>query len=483
MYRFLIADDEVIIRQGIRHLLDYEALGFTVCAEASTGEQTYQLLMEHRPDAALVDIRMPGISGLEAVKKARKAGYQGKVIVVSSFSDFQYAQEAIRSGVDNYITKPIDEEELEQIFLELRQELDGAHTETPFSLEAVLRGTETMPDDTYQVLVWTPYSPESVTDVLRIGGISKEACLSCVLDGTQVNILRGEEAIRKFQASSFGPASRFLMPYFIGASAKVPADQLPMAFLQARKLLERRFFCAPSCHVLWASDRESAIHGTSKICPALLEDYTERFLSYILTFNRKLTDAALAELRTTLCSGTDAPAQVRLFLTDLYLQIKESMNKRYSSGTIAFLSNSSIIQQISQAKCLDDILDFLSERFDMIMSSTGNSTRDSVLDDVLHYIHHNYTDNITLEKIAPLFGYNHSYLGKIFRKKMGCSFNSYVDHVRIERAKELLLQDDAKVYAISEKVGYKNVDYFHVKFRKYVNQSPAEFRKANRKDI
>ena len=115
-----------------------------------------------------------------------------------------------------------------------------------------------------------------------------------------------------------------------------------------------------------------------------------------------------------------------------------------------------------------------------MMSSIGSSNRDSVLDDILHYIDHNYPENITLESIAPLFGYNHSYLGKIFTKKMGQSFNSYVDHVRIEQAKRLLLRDDSKVYAIAQQVGYKNVDYFHLKFKKYVGQSPAEFRKQNR---
>ena len=92
----------------------------------------------------------------------------------------------------------------------------------------------------------------------------------------------------------------------------------------------------------------------------------------------------------------------------------------------------------------------------MIMSSIGNSSRESVLDDILHYINHNYASNITLENIAPLFGYNSSYLGKIFRKK--------------------------KVYAIAEKVGYRNVDYFHIKFKKYVGKSPAEYRKEHKNE-
>ncbi len=482
MYRFLIADDEAIIRQGIRCLLDYEALGFTVCAEATTGDQTYQLLMDAKPDVALVDIRMPGMSGLEAVKKARQNGYHGKVIIVSSYSDFSYAQEAIRSGVDNYITKPIDDEELEKIFLEIRAELDGScRGGMPASLEMLLKDPALLESgEPYQLLVWTAYDPKDIPQELRLPGLSREEYVFGTLDNTNAVLLKGAAAIRKFKEQSFGSSSRFLLPYFVAAGMETGADGLAASFEAVRMLPARRFFCMPSQHLLSACDTVASPASTPKISPTLLEEFTHRLLSYIQTFNRKLTDAALAELRTVLCSGCDTPDQVRLFLTDLYLQIKENMNSRYPAGTIAFQSNSSIIRHIHDARHLDDILDFISQQFDMIMSSTGTSTRDSVLDDVLHYIHHNYASNITLEGIAPLFGYNHSYLGKIFRKKLGCSFNSYVDQVRIEKAKELLLLDDTKVYTVSEKVGYKNVDYFHVKFRKYVNQSPAEFRKNHR---
>ena len=107
-------------------------------------------------------------------------------------------------------------------------------------------------------------------------------------------------------------------------------------------------------------------------------------------------------------------------------------------------------------------------------------SRESVLDDILHYINHNYAGNITLENIAPLFGYNSSYLGKIFRKKMGVSFNSYIDQMRIAESKKLLLSSDMKVYAIAEKVGCRNVNYFHIKFKKYAGKNPAEYQKESR---
>ena len=188
----------------------------------------------------------------------------------------------------------------------------------------------------------------------------------------------------------------------------------------------------------------------------------------------------LTSLQTKLYNAADTIESIKLFLTDLYLRIKEQMNHLYPNNNIPFTSNSEIIRIISEKFFLYEIVLFFTEQFEIIMSSIGNSTRDSVLDDILHYINHNYTKNITLENIAPLFGYNSSYLGKIFSKKVGENFNSYVDHIRIEHSKELLLNDSSKVYAIAEKVGYRSVDYFHIKFKKYVGQSPAEFRKTHK---
>lgn len=84
---------------------------------------------------------------------------------------------------------------------------------------------------------------------------------------------------------------------------------------------------------------------------------------------------------------------------------------------------------------------------------------------------------LKLENIAPLFGYNCSYLGKLFKQKTQKSFNTYLDELRIKMSKELLQRGDLKIYEVAEKVGYSNVDYFSTKFKKYEGVSPAEYRK------
>lgn len=300
-------------------------------------------------------------------------------------------------------------------------------------------------------------------------------------------IIKGEGNIQKFREMfSLSPENTrldphfhpVLLPYYVTAGRVVQApNQLYRSYQDAWWLMQQRFFHPHNQHLL---QYEEGLHREDLpkvITGLLLQEYTTRLLQYIQAFNRALVSASLQELQQRLLDSSNDPDEIRLFLSDLYLQIKEQIRFLYQGHSIPFYSNTHIIRTIQQATHLSDIIMFLAQRFDMIMSSIGESSRESVLNDILRYIRHNYNTNITLESIAPLFGYNHSYLGKIFRKKMNQSFNEYVDRLRIEKAKELLLTTEYKVYFIAEQVGYKNVDYFHVKFRKYVSMSPAEFRK------
>lgn len=516
MYSILVADDEAIIREGIKCLFDYEALGFTICAEASDGDQTFQKIQALQPDVVLMDIRMPGMTGLEVVKKAREMGYNGKVIIISSYSDFKYAQEAIRHGVQYYITKPIDEDELQNILHEFKEAFDQEEMVKSASAhyrqkarssiikdillgEADLRHVNLvdmrLKSDVYQVLTYEKYGNANIDDpvefsaLLRINNQDNAAFDEITLQNSRIILLKGELAIQRFhelleryQYESNPQKKALLDSYFVTYGRVVHAlSEIPISYSEAYQLKNRRFFCDQEQHTLGYNALPSFENTAPVLSKELLNTYASKLLNYVQTFNRNMMAETLKDLQNLLYNSSDSIDSIKLFLTDLHLQIKEQMSRLYPGNAIPFYTNSQVIRTIDRSNYLYEIILFLAQRFEVIMSATGTSTRDSVLDDILHYIDHNYASNITLENIAPLFGYNHSYLGKIFTKKMGQSFNSYVDTVRIERAKEFLLQDDAKVYTIAERVGYKNVDYFHIKFKKYVGQSPAEFRKKNKK--
>ena len=126
METVFIADDEQVIRDGLKQIIDWESFGFTVCGDAANGEEALAKILELNPSLVLIDIRMPKMHGIDVIEAARAKGFNGKIIIISGYSDFKYAQEAIRYGVQYYLTKPIDEDELEEILRSIKENLDKA---------------------------------------------------------------------------------------------------------------------------------------------------------------------------------------------------------------------------------------------------------------------------------------------------------------------------------------------------------------------
>lgn len=503
MYRILVADDESMIREGIKCLFDYEALGFTICGEAADGSQAYSQILDLQPDVVLMDIRMPGMTGLEVVEKLRGQGYTGRIVIVSSFTDFHYAQEAIRHGVQSYITKPIDEDELEKILRQFKDDLDREQQESNASalyrrkahesiIREILKGRSDLRQseladlrlnaDRYQVAICEKYSDDSTDYASQLDSLFKypnrenSAYDHITFHNNEVYLLKGSTVIQTFLDRlnrDFAVNSLFVT---LGRPVSTLED-IHLSYQDAAQLKQRRFFCSESLHVL---DQTCLPLGESRapvIDSALVQEYADALLSRIQSFNRKAMAQTMQELQQKLTESADTIEAIKMFLVSVYIQVKNQMLHLYPNDMAPFASTTGLIGSIEKSIYLSQIIALIQNRFDTIISALGTSNRDTVLDEILHYIHHNYASNITLEDISQLFGYNRSYLGKIFSKKMGQNFNSYIDQVRIERSKEMLLSDDAKVYSIAARVGYKNVDYFHIKFKKYVGISPAEYRK------
>ncbi len=518
MYQVLIVDDETLIRDGLKCIMDWEAAGFSICGEAANGEDALKLILANQPDLVLMDIRMPKMQGLEVVKASREQGFNGKFIILSGYSDFKYAQEAIRFGVEFYLTKPIDEDELSDSLQKIKQSLDNEVrnldnieqlrkrakdvilqeliTGEEDTLEKLIESNITDLDldaDVYQVVIYENFSqtPGSVSysfaELLKVSNHENHTFHHFEVDQKDVILLKGSYAINRFNNflkhynQSTPPQKGSPMDTLFLAYGK-PVEtlsQVHLSYQDAHWLIAHRFFCVQGQHTLSYEEMPDFNQATLQLSPEKLAEFTDYLVGYLQTFNRKNVSETLSRLEEYLYNVQNDITEVKLFLTDLYLRIKEKINLVYHTLNIPFLSNSKVIEFIEKKYYMYEIFQFLSEQFEMIMKATGNASRNSVLDDILYYIDHNYQNNIKLETLAPLFGYNSAYLGKIFNKTVGESFNSYVDKMRIEHSKQLLLENTYKVYEIAERVGYRNVDYFHKKFRKYVGESPAEFRKKN----
>ncbi len=126
METVFIADDEQVIREGLKCIIDWKAFDFEVCGEASNGEDALAQIIKLAPSLVIIDIRMPKIHGMDVIKELRNQGFSGKIIIISGYSDFKFAQQAIRYGVDYYLTKPVDEDELADIISQIS---DSIHNE------------------------------------------------------------------------------------------------------------------------------------------------------------------------------------------------------------------------------------------------------------------------------------------------------------------------------------------------------------------
>lgn len=508
MLKILIADDEDDIRAGIRRIIDWKSLGFIICGEAENGTDTLEKIRLLNPDLVLLDIRMPGFTGIQIIEEARNSHFQGNFIIISGYSDFSYAQSAIRLEVSNYLLKPLDEDELTDAVLQVRDSIEQTRQKgiilnqyrenarqnifTNFITGQADVSTYDLNDlnltaDQYMIVTYEKYNLTSFmqnwnfVDLLKVSNQGESAFEDFFIDNRHVLLLKGSRAITKFY--------HVLEHYKRGTEKDSPLDSIfiiygrPVHYIYELRssyqdvvfLSKRRFFCEPNQHFLSYLDSNIADYNTS--CNADLADYPDKLSGYIQSNNTSMLQETLHNLKLDLISSNLDTTVIKRKLIDIFLQIKQVLYHTYYNAALPFPRNDTIIETIMQKYYLYEIIDFFSEQFILCMQIIINKTGEDIMDDVLYYIDHNYATNIKLESIAFLFGYNSSYLGKVFTKKVGENFNTYLDRIRIENAKNLLADPLLKVYEISEKIGYKNPDYFYKKFKKYTGITPLEYRK------
>lgn len=506
MINVLIVDDEAYVREGLKYIIDWEKLGFVICDEAENGDEAIEKIMLYQPGLVLLDIKIPGIYGTEVMQKVREQGFDGEIIMLSGYSEFRYAQAALQYGAINYITKPVDEEKLTAAVKAVKEKIDKQNDKER-SLDQYLKKAKAMVlydlltgrefDPTinynelglyasiYQVVIYENYAPFfQLNDFASLLMIDNNSFEHTQIQQREVILLKNRFALEHFWAwvshyeNGYQKGSFMDSVFFVYGEAVSNIKEISKSYHQCVTLIKRRFFCGENQHMLSFKElppnREEA-----EIDSALGKSYGKRLFEYIQTSSRARIARTLEELREYFLQNNFEILNIRHFLVDVFLQVKQNTIHTYGgSHEIPFQNNATVIELIENKSYLFEILDYFMEQFEMIMEHIGNNASDSVFDDVIYYIKMNYASQLKLEEIATLFGYNSSYFGKLFTQKNGCNFKTYLDRLRIESSKEMLLDTDMKVYEIAAKVGYNYVDVYHQKFKKLVHMSPAEFRKA-----
>ncbi|GIP16810.1 DNA-binding response regulator [Paenibacillus montaniterrae] len=514
MFKVMIVDDEPMIRQGLQSLVEWDHYQFEVCAVASNGVEALEKYKEHQPELILVDIRMPIMDGLQTIHELRKLGADCRILILSGYGEFQYAQQAIRYRVDGYVLKPIDEDELIGFIEKISKELIKKRKEQEISSQTVgllkeewLKGFVAceLPEEQLTAEHWQRlfHAAEDKLTLLLIETYSREHSLTIRNQIKQqlaqfvyeqgwgdvfaseafIGILLHQLSMNSFKQERVEEVLRQACGesvYYVALlseeheSARSLYEQVP----QMKELLKQRFFLQENKMYSLTEINESLQRPGIAVelgSSAIIEQGSQRLLYGIDVGNKELVSELLGEIDQQFRALGLAEQQIKSSWAQLLTLVMNRLSTLYPKQQLE--QDLKVVTQLYLAHHNHLMLSRLKEQLHSIIdriSSTENSNT-TVMKQMIDFIDRHYMEPLRLETLAEIFNYNSGYLGKLFKNHSGESFNTYLDHVRIEHAIKLL-QEGKKVHQVAELVGYANVDYFHSKFKKYKGVSPSTFK-------
>ncbi len=264
--------------------------------------------------------------------------------------------------------------------------------------------------------------------------------------------------------------------FWRSAERSIPWIKFPFPIVTLQKIDSRKFFFEKRQTVV--REKIPELLKPFDLNKIKLHNYVEKLYISTLACNFKSICGLLDELYDKLTHVEISPDYAINMVITICVQIKNYILENYKQENLKYKDDTELISIISSKTRLYEIFDFMKENFHDIIKSISRIENHSLVDRVKIYIEDNYFKNVKIESLAQTFGYNSAYLGKILKSGLGESFHSYLDRVRIQHARELLSATNLKVYEISQRVGYENIDYFYIKFHKVEGKSPLEYRKS-----
>ena len=200
---------------------------------------------------------------------------------------------------------------------------------------------------------------------------------------------------------------------------------------------------------------------------------TKRMADYILASNQEGVELEYHKFIDYMKEKNLDLSQTKECVIIYYNQLKARLPK---------LLEQDVLEQVKNKEDKEQLYQWMMDYISHIVKQNKEDEGRNIVQRVLDYMESHYEENIKMESIADLFHYNNAYLGKMIRKEKGDSFNNILDQIRIKKAMELLKNTDDKIYQISEQVGFRNIDYFYTKFKKFAGISAKEYRKRNKEE-
>lgn len=515
MYRYIIVDDEPLIRMGTRKKLEPLSDRIECVGEADNGKQAIALTEQFHPAFVILDMEMPVMDGTQLLPYLAEHFPSTQLIVISGYKDFDYMKHAISANAIDYILKPFTDTQIQETVLQALKRLEASD-----SINARIRLSEEEKEFAYyeydlqliQNLILGYGVSDTSINSGRLAFIrqSRKFWLAMVCSSAPLDTLNLQEHLIELGYSEMAlylphPTNNMVgffvlcMPpdvgytpqaFYIkfvqnfisymqtcnvvsiwGISAVCPSpEQLHTAYEQSCAALNSMVFSSrTSQYYVWQPGIGSTDH-------TFIWEKREEFLFRIEAGMTSEVHRLLAELRDVY-EHTDT-----MTLADIkyhYHQLTEDcllILKQYLNQTAPSQSMQNIVSEIFSAEELHKYyLRFFGNLSDMLRPGSVYAGNDTI-EQIKIYIQRNYARNLTVEFLAPLFYLNSSYLSHLFRKQTGEKFVQYLNAIRIEKAKELLMTTDKKLYQIAKAVGYDNNKYFFRVFKKWVGMTPEQYR-------
>lgn len=476
MWTVLLVEDESFVREAIREIVDWERHGFCIAGEEGNGREALAAILDIKPDVVIADIVMPGLDGIELLKETRKAGIHSRFIMLTAMSHFDYARDALQYGAFNYLLKlSLDDdvllENLAQIKGELLEELKVAGEALYPHYHRTWSGIWETGASAHEDQAGTVAAAEKFRclglDIITVlsggvpaaadqAGISPEEYLlvQSFYEGGQTTFFcwrfhRKEENVRSYK-------SDFPVGLAVGSSLA----HLPQDWRRALKQLNGD----------WYGREASSIKERHKLQPI-----TELEAELIRCFEER-DEPKCAEVAALMWESMEASSfshiEVKMLATHL-LHILARLAGRKSEDREGI--NSAISHESLLAHVLQTIRELIRHRKEENVSFTDHPE----VNRVIQYMLEHYKENIKVTDLAKMVAINGDYLSTLFGKKTGLTPIAYLQNIRIEQAKRLLLHSKLSVEEIAFQTGFADDAYFIKVFKRVVGHTPSSFRREN----
>ncbi len=425
-YRILIADDEPLVQIGLKSMLDRDFPEFEACGSASNGRDALKLIEEKQPDIVISDIRMPVMTGLQLLEESRRRfGSLPVFIMLTAYEDFNMARSAFSNEAVDYLVK------IELSKDNLKKALEHAARRLGELREA---GKETPREDEQKTI--EEFRQNFAIKVLN-------------------NLITDREAF-------FAQAAENKMDFSYSRYIAVYGCLCTGAGIDDGKLL-----------TLYSSTMAMTKEILGKYSPSLAVSGDPKHFAFIFYFNE---DEAIADKMNLIRDGIENAID----MIDSYFNVK----LRFGIGT-AVSDPLDIHTTFEEAKtALEKTSPNEPVRlFSHIVGANRRSGKDKLIASIQEYIDSNLDGKLQLTEVAEVFGLSGAYLSSIFKKNTEVGFSEYVYTKKIEKAKEMLLNQDMKIYEAADALSFESAYYFSKVFKKVEGVSPREWLNSKMKGL